>query len=89
MEKTANKSQIQYQRGTIVSSPAASPRVSRRAAEARYQSWRKLENGHKHFFIHTRAVRAIERLLFKVEGNCNGLSPDVNLFDKGILNRIC
>jgi hypothetical protein len=66
----------------VLSSPAASPSISWRAAEARYQSWRKLENGHKYFFIHTRAVLAIERLLLEVRCNCNGLSRDVNLFER-------
>ena len=42
-----------------LSSPAASPSVSWRAAEARFYSWRTLESGHKHFFIHTRAILAI------------------------------
>src|SRR5215207_3891367 len=42
-----------------LSSPAASPSVRWRAAEARFYSWRKLENRHKYFFIHTRASLAI------------------------------
>jgi len=36
-----------------LSSPAASPSLSWRAAEARFHSWRKLESGHKYFFIHS------------------------------------
>jgi hypothetical protein len=47
-----------------LSSPAASPGIIWRAAEARYQSWQTLENGHKHFFIHTRASLVI-RFSFK------------------------
>jgi hypothetical protein len=34
--------------------------VSWRAAEARFYSWRILLRGHKYFFIHTRAIIAIE-----------------------------
>ena len=68
-----------------VSSPAASPSVSWRAAEARFYSWRKLENGHKHFFIHTRASLVIRFSLVRVGRNCNGLNPDVNLLDGGLL----
>jgi len=44
----------------MLSSPAASPSIDWRAAEARFYSWRKLESKHKHLFIHTRAILAIE-----------------------------
>jgi len=40
-----------------LSSPAASPSLSWRAAEARFYSWRNLDRRHKHLFIHTRASR--------------------------------
>jgi len=50
-----------------VSSPAASPSVNWRAAEARYQSWQKLEKGHKHFFMHTRASLAIRFSLVELD----------------------
>ena len=43
-----------------LSSPAASPRSSWRAAEARFYSWRKLLSGHKHFFIHTRTATILK-----------------------------
>ena len=49
-----------------LSSPAASPSVSWRAAEARFYSWRKLEREHKYFFIHTRASLAIRISLLEL-----------------------
>ena len=64
-----------------LSSPAASPSMSWRAAEARFYSWRTLESRHKYFFIHTRANSCNKNLLFKVERNCNGLRRDVNLLE--------
>lgn len=75
----------------LLSSPAASPRVSWRAAEARFYSWRKLLSGHKYFFIHTRASRSDRILLFNIGCNFNGNECDVNLL-KGrisvVLNEI-
>lgn len=65
----------------LLSSPAASPRVSWRAAEARFYSWRKLLSGHKYFFIHTRASRSDRILLVNIERNFNANDCDVNLFE--------
>lgn len=75
----------------LLSSPAASPRVSWRAAEARFYSWRRLLSGHKYFFIHTRASRSDRILLFKVGCNFNANECDVNLLKgriSGVLNEI-
>jgi len=49
-----------------LSSPAVSPSLYWRTAEARYYSWRKLESGHKYFFIQTRANLGIRISFLKL-----------------------